>query len=397
MPSAEQVGQAFVSAGRVADTKARPTSLPKAYLRLWCLYPLLVPFYLLGKTPVPGKQNLASGVPQVADYYFVGFLGLLLLRLPFRVSRPALSVCAAIVCFVCYTALINFIWATNLEDLSLMTSSLFYTYDCLLFLTVLTLYSCFKDAFLKATFWAVVASVFLQAVLSPLAIVSSFSRQALFFNDENQLGYYCVLSAIIFVAGTRRFSIPLHYQAPFYAAIGYLAFLSQSRSALMGLGTLAVLAVIGRPFRLLVLAAGVVVVYLALTLTSGLVTKSDERLVVQGRYDTLAARGYDRILNYPEYLLFGAGEGAYHRFRSDLYDSEIHSTYGTLLFCYGVVGTCLFAAGLLLIARNDLPFALLIIPAFVHGSAHQGLRFAFFWTMLGFICCLAVDKRKRVA
>ena len=44
-----------------------------------------------------------------------------------------------------------------------------------------------------------------------------------------------------------------------------------------------------------------------------LVGKSSERLVVGGGYDTLSTRGYDRITNHPEYLLFGAGEGSYLR------------------------------------------------------------------------------------
>ena len=112
-----------------------------------------------------------------------------------------------------------------------------------------------------------------------------------------------------------------------------------------------------------------------------------------GAYDTLAGRGYDRMGKYPEYLFFGAGEGAYGRFQSDLYDSEIHSSLGSLLFCYGIVGAGLFACALLPLARRDPLTALYLVPAFVHGFTHQGLRFAFFWVMLAFLYCVAASRR----
>src|SRR5207253_533042 len=58
--------------------------LPKVFLRAWSVYPLLVPFYLMGKTPIPGTEKVEGGVPQLADYYLVGVMALVFGVLPFR-------------------------------------------------------------------------------------------------------------------------------------------------------------------------------------------------------------------------------------------------------------------------------------------------------------------------
>jgi hypothetical protein len=338
------------------------------------------------------SQRFASGVPQVADYFLTAFMGLLFVRLPFQLLRPALSVLRILVWFVAYTAIVNLIWVVVLEDLSLLKNTVFYLYDSLLFLTCLILYSTWKEHFLKVTVYAVGASVILQGLLLPIAPAGPFTRSPGFFNDENQLGYYCVLSATIFVLGARRFSLPPWFQVLFYVTVGYLALLAQSRSSLLALAFMCLICSLGRPVRLLLVLSACAAIYLTMTLDPELVGMVGDRLVTGGEYDSLSTRGYDRIVNHPEYVLFGAGEGAYDRFRSDLFASEIHSSYGTLLFCYGIVGVLLFTAVLVLICKRAPTYTLFLLPAFVHGAAHQGLRFAYFWLMLGFLTCLALGE-----
>ena len=34
--------------------------LSNIYLKLWFVYPLLVPFYLMGKTPIPGTEKVGG-------------------------------------------------------------------------------------------------------------------------------------------------------------------------------------------------------------------------------------------------------------------------------------------------------------------------------------------------
>jgi hypothetical protein len=386
-----------MSHGVALDVIGRPQGQAKVLLGLWAMYPVVFPFYVMGRTLNPGTQKFLSGVPQVADYYFTALMVLVFFSLPFRLPRAVLPVVGALFAFVSYTGLVNAMWAANLEDLSLLKSTFYYFYDFLLFVTCMLLYERFKDEFLKVTVYAVAASVLLQVILSPLAIEPDQSRQALFFNDENQLGYFCVLAATVFTLGARRFAIRPWHQAAFYMAIGYLTFLSQSRGALVALGILVFLAVLELPVRLLLVIGGFVAVFAVVTLEPAILGKSAERLVVAGEYDTPAARGYDRIVNYPEYILCGAGEGAYERFRSALFGSEIHSSFGTLLFCYGITGTVLFSAALLWLAQADLRSALFLIPAAVYGSAHHGVRAAFFWLMLAVLAVIVLCPRRAAA
>jgi hypothetical protein len=370
------------------------TRTPTFYLYAWSVYPLLVPFYLMGKTPVPGAQKVESGVPQIADYYLAALAALVFLGLRFRALRSATPVVVALLAFVGYAALVNFTWAMLLEDLSVLKSTLFYVYDAVLFLTFLTLYAHFGDRLLRVTVLAVAASVLVQAVLSPFAGESFPPRQELFFNNENQLGYFCVLTATIFALGTTRFRVRPGLKVAFYGAVGFLTLISQCRGALLGLGALVVVANLKRPVRLVLTVAGLAAVVLALRFAPDFLGKSYERLIVGSEYDSFATRGYDRIVNHPEYVVLGAGEGAYERFRSDLFSSEIHSSFGTLLFCYGLVALSCFACFLLFLCRRDLRAALYLVPAFVHGSGHQGIRFAFFWAMLAFVCCIALGPRR---
>jgi hypothetical protein len=367
---------------------------PKVYLAAWALYPLLVPFFLLGREQGPGGAKLTGGVPQAADYYIVGLMALVFLGLRCRPLRGAAPVVGALVAFVAYAVLVNLAWAALLNDASLLKSGLFYVYDVLLFLTFLALYSRLGDRLLRVTVWAVAASVFLQVALLPLAPATlGGERVAGFFNDENQLGYFCVLSASLFALGATRFSVPPAVRLAFYAAVGYLTFVSQCRAAFLGLGALALIANLGRPLRLLLAAGGVAAALLALELAPDILDRAHAHLAGAGQYDSLSTRGYDRIVNHPEYVLLGAGEGAYGRFRSDLYGTELHSSFGSLLFCYGLVGVACFTCALVFLGRRDFWVALYLVPAFVHGSAHQGLRFAFFWAVLAFICCTALGRR----
>jgi hypothetical protein len=110
-------------------------------------------------------------------------------------------------------------------------------------------------------------------------------------------------------------------------------------------------------------------------------------------------RGYFRLAKYPYYLLFGAGEGYVYRFAIvDQWEHELHSSIATLLFCYGIVGTALFAGINWQIVRlGGWLSALALMPPYVFGLTHQGLRFTQLWVLLGFLLCLAIETRRDAA
>ena len=67
--------------------------------------------------------------------------------------------------------------------------------------------------------------------------------------------------------------------------------------------------------------------------------------------DSLEGRGYYRINEYPQYWLFGAGEGEYSRFRHQR--MEFHSTLGNIQVSYGIVGSLLFIIFMLAALKNN--------------------------------------------
>ncbi|MBR4672261.1 MAG: hypothetical protein IKO78_03575 [Bacilli bacterium] len=60
-------------------------------------------------------------------------------------------------------------------------------------------------------------------------------------------------------------------------------------------------------------------------------------------YNILQERGLDHLYIYPQYMLYGAGEGNYARFELVSHECEIHSTLPAILFYYGIVPFLLIA------------------------------------------------------
>lgn len=392
------------------------TTRPDLSLTIWALFLILVPFYFMGKVPVAPAEapkwrsftrpqeitiKVQGGVAQIADFVMLGLMALVFGALGVRLLPAHAPIVYVLGGFVCYVALVNLAWGAATDEMSLVYNTLFYVYNFVLFLTALTLYATFKEEFLRVTLHAIAASVFLQVLLSPVAPDKSVFRQALFFNNPNQVGYYAILAATLFFLGSRRFPLSVGYQVCFYAAVIYLNLLCLSKAALAAVAFLLVLVLLERPLTLL-LGIGIAAVVLAGTFLvqdadSGLLSNLTRRMAVREADETWEGRGYDRIWNEPQYLFFGAGEGAYQRFRSVL-NSELHSSLGNLLFSYGLIGLGLFGYGLFLICRGaDLRLLLALVPTFIFGLFHPGLRFTLFWVLLAFFCCLTRNPRPDAA
>jgi hypothetical protein len=106
-------------------------------------------------------------------------------------------------------------------------------------------------------------------------------------------------------------------------------------------------------------------------------------------------RGYDRISNHPEYLIFGAGEGGYNRFDTFIDNHEMHSSFGTIVFCYGIPGIVLFTLFVFSLLKK-LPWFYLVyaLPLFAYGVTHMGLRFTIFWVALMMFPIIRSERQK---
>ncbi|MBI1945843.1 MAG: hypothetical protein HYS27_09115 [Deltaproteobacteria bacterium] len=364
-------------------------SLRTPELAAWAAYLILTPIYIW-----------QSGRPQPADIWSVVLAPLLL-----RGRKPAFpphlrSALGAVLAFAVYAALVNVAWGVLLLDYAVrkvgaIGFASFYLFNAYIFFVCAALFVVHRQRFLVVTVWGTAASVWIQVIVYALKGAPGGFRESLMFNNANQLGYYALLTATLVALGYRHGKLPVVLAGLAVAASAFLAALSLSKAAMIGAVCTACIAAIRRPMLL------IVVILSALAGASikdpaALLMRIEMRMNDMGSSydDTPQGRGYSRITENPQYLVFGAAEVGHDRHNRDI-AGELHSSVGTLVFSYGVVGAALFCVFLWRALRctpwSDLLF---FLPIFLYGLTHQGLRFRLFWITVAVACMLGVEAQQ---
>jgi hypothetical protein len=358
-------------------------------LVLWCLQIILSPIYVF-----------ESGLPQPADFLLV-FLGLLAaVFVGINIPTKALQPFSASLVFACYTFAVNLWWFIRLGQLQFLIVPLYYFYNCFALLTFWNLYHTYGRSFIYLTTYAIFASVVIQLFISFQVLDNALNnalRTSLFFRNPNQTAYYAILvgSLILTASQGNLLPAPLKLLTPlFFAALAYLVILTQSRGGLAALGVLFALFAIRRVGTALILG---LVLFTAAhsSLAEQLLQSVAERMEAKktNLQQELAYRGYARIWENPQYLLFGAGEGGYERFET-LWGKELHSTFGNVLMSYGVVGLLLLLRFFWSLVRiSGFTSLLNFLPAFVFGLTHNGIRQSEFWMIAALSLCRLLESR----
>ena len=376
--------------GWLADLRLTIAQLRDPVMFMWALYIVLFPVYIF-----------KSGLPQPGDMLLIILAPLVLIGRRAKLPPAHAGVMRALWIFIWWVIAVNLGWTVILNawtfkgKISFLWSPLFYIYNAVVFLVFLALYQKFSSRLLQVTAKLVFYTLLLQAVVATLLIGTKLRTMGL-FNSPNQLGYYALLSASILVIMQRR-----GYTSTIEVVIGslaatYLSLLSASKAALGGILILAVVATIAR-FRTMFIV--ILVLVPLLVIPNPMLDALDRalhRIETDQSLHFMEERGYDRVLNHPEYWLLGAGEGNYKRFDDGalIGSHEIHSSFGTLLFCYGIVGIAMFGAFIwATLRRTGMRTWLLIMPSLAYGVTHQSLRFTLFWVMLAIIVVLRSEDR----
>lgn len=349
-------------------------SIKHPALLVWMLYLCAIPFYVG-----------ASGLPQPSNVLLVMMIPLALRGWDRRFGAGEAKTIRSILLFVLWVALINFGWAAlhskwGLQDYVL--HPFYYAFNFVLFVIVLVLNRRFGLQFLRATTLALIVIVFVQ-VLASVAMIGVGSRGQLFFNNPNQLGYYALLAASALALMQKPTGMGRGVIAAALLGCAYLAMLSASRAAVLGVGMLFFLLVFSNP-RIIIagILLSVVVVSAGGPVTDA-IDRLQERHELRGNEEFAKVRGYNRLWDYKEHLVIGAGEGEYERFSETGRSREIHSSAATIVFSYGVIGALLFAMFALRVASGATRMMLLmLVPTVGYTIAHQGLRFTMFWVLL---------------
>ena len=337
-----------------------------------------------------------SGTPQPADYLLVLVLATTVLgawgRLP---DDPMLHLLVGL--FVGWIVLVNATWFLITGDFTFLKKTSFYVYNLVVLIFVIA--AGFHDwAKLKKVVWWS-CMIALLAQVGWLELFPAAARRATgTFNNPNQLGYWALLlMACLAVVKDREGLGPADLLA--LGAGFYVTALSLSKAASISAMVLLLFAGIACGLRR---SAGVLLgIALALMLSFQIATGSVvdqiasldpvEALVKrlqnigQQRDDSVLARGYPRLIENPEYLAFGAGEGSFDRLNEAGSNKEFHSTVGNLLMSYGVPGVALFATLIVVVCAAAPKNVLYLIPIMLYGLTHMGLRFSLFWVFLGLV------------
>ncbi|MHA7943521.1 O-antigen ligase family protein [Formosa sp. 3Alg 14/1] len=344
---------------------------------IWMFYLIILPFYVM-----------PSGTPQMAD-----ILGVLLVAIHIKeivISATKNDFFRYLIYFTFYTLFVGIFWFAYLGDPELIQSPINYLY-CFFFMS--SIFSYFKDPqFIKITMYAILISLSLQMALWPF-IPYQGARVQLFFNNPNQLALWalCLLifsSALSLVHNKKTIIFPIIYLLSSFAI-----FLSASRSALVGCFVFWIVFFF-KSKRNFISISLILLLLIMFVVTTEAINFEDSPLInyainrLSGENissdSSLGGRGYDRILDFPQYLVLGAGEGGVeYRFDSPI---ELHNTFLTMLFSYGLLGFFFFLRSFYAIASGATKYILILLLILsMHLNAHMSFRVPLLWMTLALL------------
>jgi hypothetical protein len=353
-----------------------------------------------------------AGSIQPSDFFIALMMIIYLIQNDLKFKGRIKEVLKRFLHFCLYLTLVNLIVTVARiglysKGLPWFVISAFYYYNLGVMAFAIMLYQRYGKAFLETTFFSLILVAVLQLVLSSVLGLGGGLRDSLFFTNPNQLGYYglSALAAVLILDSELKQNPIWIYLA--FVVFSYMLLQSVSKAAL---GSALILLVIylydsiKLNLRALVSIAGLLIIGLVVFNFSSFGQEFLENWQYREANSQVEKgvgiteweyRGYDRIVNHPYYLFFGAGEGAYNRFDTYIEDHEMHSSIGTIIFCYGLPGTFLFIRFVLSLFQN-LPLKRIIysLPLFAYGVTHMGLRFTVFWLAL---MMLPVSQMEKVA
>lgn len=318
--------------------------------------------------------------------------------------------------FVLYTLIVNLVVFSLYGDTSSLLAPIYYTFDFLVFTLLVNISQEARRPFLFNVFWIHVALfvIIVALCMSGHARLYGEGRIMGSFNDPNQMGNWFLWATII-IGVTGRAIYRSWLPGALATGLATLALVfTASRSTTLGLLTLlGIYTLMGLHCLLRIMLTAKIRVSMAKTLPLAIVAvvvvmigiagvswrDQQEWLVDQAAflvarfqevdpYIILEERGYDRIWKFPEYLVFGAGEGAHWRYAERTWFlGEIHSNWAGLLFNYGILGSSFFFGFLYHLLRRIrlLWFKLMLVAPFVYGFFTYGLRNWYFWIGLALV------------
>lgn len=350
-------------------------------------YFITIPFYLWN-----------SGLPQISDLFMVMLLIIYLFKTKgnIKYTKHTKSFLFIGILFIFYTTFINIIWMFLLEDLySFIDKPFFYIYNYLIAVLIISLYAYYDVKIIKLIYRSVITSVLLQTIIFFINGGYTGGRMIGSFNNPNQLGYYALLCTSILIVASNKLEVKPFWFIITYFSNALLIIASLSSATIISYMILTLFFVLSKIKNkqlkrnfivcLMIILIGLLIInnktnfFEKSLMIKGLQTRS--ATVESKTSGIVTQRGYDRLIKYPEYWIFGAGEGAYlQRFGIHM---EFHSLLGNIQVSYGIIGLLLFLRLLFLSAKkNGFRDWYILLSILVYGITHNGVRNSLLWVLL---------------
>lgn len=349
---------------------------------IWFIVIFFSQFYFFSSgTPQPAHIVFALASPIFFMAYFKGVSS----------SLMKLAGIHVLFLFLSYSMFINFSWGLMLEEVEIaLLPTLFWFFGISLFFFLYLSLNSSQNVRNCAAFACFLGLLFLYlAHLLGFGEYKFGNRFNGFFNDPNQMAFWCLCTFATFFYlydGKSKILFSL-----MFLVLSLLIFVTQSRSALIGLFfclASLVLSVIFVNKRQVGVADVILSLFLLLVIIcfAFYLLQTEYFHIIWDRFSSTNffqqsdIRGYNRLLEYPNYLLFGSGQGSDYRFGST---HEIHSTWAGVIFYYGVVGFFLFFLFLWKIfAKLELPEKVMFLAPLAYSFSTYGARTPIFWVFL---------------
>lgn len=336
-----------------------------------------------------------SGLPQPTDAifalaFFVAFFHAIMSRSDMGLGAVPYS----LFLLTLWIAVVAMVWAMIYSSPRFLMDPLFWTYNLLVTAVTLLILRKVKSGE-RILSLAILVALFISAIGATIGLRDPSGRNTGFFNNPNQLAYFSICAtACLMVLNDFRVSSMKIIAGYILGGIGLLS--AASLGAIAGaLGLVAALIVAnGRSFLgFILLPVAALITVLALVFVDSYFENVISNTLM-ARYersgtkidDIYTERNYHRIVYFPEYNIMGAGSALHEERFFPHGRHEIHSSFGALLFNYGIVGLGFFLAYLVTVLRkSNLPILLTACAPLIYSITHMGLRFTMFWVLFAII------------
>lgn len=324
-----------------------------------------------------------SGLPQPSHIFIVfSFIIFFIFHNKVKIndSKP-------LIYFVVYVIFINIYYTLIISDLSYIVSTIYWIFNLMLFLVLVNL----NILSIKKLFHYLKFIIPLSLIITIIIWAVGAGRYDFnpryngYFNDPNQMAFWVLCSCAI---GLILFN-NLKLKIIIYSLSFFLILLTMSRSATIGFLILTLGLVFQYKSRLdfkiflslisLFVAIASIFILFYFGFLDDIVTRFSEG--IDSSDQQASDRGFNVLIDYPEYLMFGAGQGAYYLFSPT--NHEIHSTWFGILFYYGIIGFFLFVSFLFnIFKRLDFAEKIIFLSPMFYGFFTYNARTLLFWFLV---------------